>query len=71
MKGNIDWHKEPQTLSIKIDSSYKNTRNVRRFFLKEIGEHFHFNRLFMKYLKENIGITLKQAETEWKKKNEG
>jgi Domain of unknown function (DUF6434) len=67
MKINFDWHSEKLTGSTKIDPGYKNTQNVRRFFKKEIGEHFHFNRPFMQYLKENAGITLKEAAEEWKR----
>jgi hypothetical protein len=64
-----DWHKMPLTAVTKIDSHYKNTQNVRRFFKKEIGEHFHFTREFMQYIKSNTGITLATAAKHWKKTN--
>jgi Domain of unknown function (DUF6434) len=70
MKKDIDWHSAALGPWTPITSSYKNTQNVRRFFKKEIGAHFHFNRPFMKYLKETPGITLGDAVNEWKLKNE-
>ncbi|HEV7782946.1 MAG TPA: DUF6434 domain-containing protein [Chitinophagaceae bacterium] len=52
MKKVFDWHKDALTGSTRIDNSYKNTQNVRRFFRNTIGEHFHFNRVFMAWLKK-------------------
>lgn len=65
----LDWHRAPLTPFTRIDSAYKNTENVRRFFKKEIGEHFNFTRDFMQYIKANTGITLREAGTYWKKMN--
>jgi hypothetical protein len=62
-----DWHSVPLSSSTKIDAAYKNTQNVRRFFRKELGDHFHFNRDFMQYLKTHAGITLGEAAVYWKK----
>ena len=67
MKNSFDWHSAKLTGSTKIDASYKNTQNVRRFFQKEIGDDFHFTRPFMKFLKDHAGITLYQAAEEWKR----
>lgn len=63
----LDWHSAPLSRSTRIDRAYKNTQNVRRFFKKEIGEHFNFTREFMQYLKENEGISLGEAAAYWKK----
>ena len=57
----FDWHSEPLSLDTIITDSYKNTQNVRRFFLKEIGNHFSFNITFMSWFKENAGKTLRNA----------
>lgn len=63
----FDWHSEKLNPSTKINSTYKNTQNVRRFFKQNIGEHFHFTRDFMKFMKENTGKTLSEAADEWKR----
>lgn len=63
----FDWHSERLTKNTIITDSYKNTQNVRRFFIANIGEHFHFTREFMKFMKQSSGKTLDDALTEWKK----
>ena len=62
----FDWHSEPLSLDTIITDSYKNTQNVRRFFLKEIGNHFSFNITFMSWFKENAGKTLRDAIPAWR-----
>jgi hypothetical protein len=57
----IDWHSHPLTASLKIDANYKNTQNVRRFFKSQLGEHFKFDRSFMKWMLDNNGKTLADA----------
>ena len=69
MYKRIDWHSHMLKDSTRIDSNYKNTQNVRRYFRTAVGEHFYFDRPFMKYLKVNQGITLKQAVAEWKRRH--
>lgn len=66
MKQSFDWHSEKLTPQTVITERYKNTQNVRRFFKQQIGEHFSFNRKFMAFIKNNVGITLSQATDEWK-----
>ena len=58
---NIDWHSAPLSMDTTIDTAYKNTQNVRRFFRQHLGDAFHFDRAFMQYLKTNMGISLQQA----------
>lgn len=58
---NFDWHKDKIDYTTVIDKNYKNTQNVRRFFISEIGVHFRFDREFMKWLKDNQGKTMKDA----------
>jgi hypothetical protein len=59
------WKNEKLTRETIITDNYKNGENVRNFFVKEIGSHFTFNVIFMKWIKENIGKNLGNAITEW------
>ena len=62
----FDWHKDKITNSTVITESYKNTQNVRRFFKKQCGEHFKFNRNFMQWMKDDAqGQTMGDATEEW------
>ncbi len=63
----FDWANEVLTKNTVITDSYKNGENVRNFFIQEIGSHFRFNVIFMKWMKENIGKTLDDAIIEWKR----
>ncbi len=63
----FDWANEVLTKNTVITDSYKNGENVRNFFIQEIGSHFKFNVIFMKWMKENIGKTLGDAIIEWKR----
>jgi hypothetical protein len=74
-KSKFDWNNEELSLNTEITDNYKNSENVRAFLKQEIGSCFHFNAEFMKWMKKNIGKTMKDAITEWKriyemKKNE-
>lgn len=61
----FDWNKEILTMETVITDNYKNSENVRSFFIRQIGPHFHFNVVFMKWAKHNIGNTLQEAIKEW------
>ncbi len=63
----FDWANEVLTKETVITDSYKNGENVRKFFIQEIGSHFRFNVIFMKWIKENSGKTLGDAIIEWKR----
>lgn len=66
----FDWNTailSPETL---ITDSYKNTENVRTFFLEHIGKHFKFNTQFMDWMKKNTGRTLTHAVDEWNRLSE-
>jgi len=65
-QSNFDWNNEKLTRQTIITDNYKNSENVRSFFIKEIGETFSFNVLFMSWLKENVGKTLNDAIIKWK-----
>lgn len=77
VKSDFDWHSEALSAKTKITDSYKNTQNVRRFFIDHIGPHFKFNITFMAWMKSNVGKTLDEASKAWieiyneKKKNAG
>ena len=61
----FSWNKETLNRETIITDSYKNGENVRSFFVREIGPHFSFNVIFMKWIKENVGKNLDDAITEW------
>jgi hypothetical protein len=67
---NFDWHSENLTLDTIITDSYKNSQNVRQFFKQHCGEKFHFSIPFMHFMKNNCGITLRDAVNEWQRLNE-
>ena len=61
----FDWHSGEITNSTRIDKSYRNTQNVRRFFKSECGVDFKFDRSFMLWIRGNIGKTMGDAVSEW------
>jgi hypothetical protein len=61
----IDWHSAPLDRNTAISKSYKNTQNVRRFFLAQCGDHFKFDRPFMAWIKDGTPKTLGDAADEW------
>jgi hypothetical protein len=69
-KSKFDWNKETLTVKTLITDNYKNGENVRNFFIQEVGSHFAFNVIFMKWIKENVGKTLGDAIFEWNRINE-
>ena len=60
-----DWNNEKLTLETIITDNYKNTENVRLFFVEQIGSKFKFNVMFMNWMKGASGKTLKQAVVKW------
>lgn len=69
-KSTFDWKTETLTKLTIITDNYKNSENVRTFFLTEIGSHFSFNVKFMNWMKQATGKTLQDAIEEWKKIND-
>ncbi len=63
----FDWHTETLSLGTVITDNYKNTQNVRRFFVQHCGNKFHFSIPLMDYIKVNIGKTLQDAINQWQK----
>ncbi|MFA5996051.1 MAG: DUF6434 domain-containing protein [Patescibacteria group bacterium] len=66
----FNWNTEQLTLNTVITDNYKNTENVRAFFIKQIGKHFAFNVQFMNWMKVNTGKILQDAIVEWKRLHE-
>ena len=60
-RSKYNWHSAPLDDSTLITDNYKNTQNVRRYFISALGEGFKFNIAFMDWIKENSGRTLKDA----------
>ena len=65
-KSKFDWNNEELTTETRITDNYKNTENVRIFFVEQIGNRFKFNVKFMNWMKSNAGKTLEQAIEKWK-----
>jgi Domain of unknown function (DUF6434)/SAP domain-containing new25 len=63
----FDWHGGKLLRETVIKPDYRNTQNVRRFFISEIGRHFSFNIAFMAWMKANAGKSLGDAVEEWKR----
>lgn len=66
----LDWHSDSISATTRIDTSYKNTQNVRRFFKATCGDHFRFDRGFMQWMKDNAGKTMGEAAAEWMRRME-
>ena len=62
----FDWHKASLDDDTMLTDNYKNTQNVRRYFEARLGEGFKFNIEFMAWLKENTGLSLGDACTEYR-----
>ena len=66
----FDWKNEQLTLDTVITDNYKNNSNVRKFFIEQVGKQFSFSIDLMQWMKKNVGKTLKDAVTEWKRLQE-
>lgn len=62
---DFDWNNQTLTLETIITDNYKNTQNVREFFIEQIGRKFKFNVQFMNWMKTAGGKTLKDAVGKW------
>lgn len=67
---SIDWHHDALSLETRLDSGYRSTQNVRRFFRRYIGPHFKFNVEFMLWMRQHVGLSLAAAIREWKRRYE-
>lgn len=64
----FDWHSDAISHKTPITKTYRNTQNVRRFFRKECGDHFKFDRAFMAWMKNADGKTIGDAVKEWRRR---
>ena len=60
-KSKFDWHSAELTPDTVITDSYKNSQYVRRFFKSQVDDSFKFNNQFMTWMRDNTGLTLKDA----------
>ena len=67
----FDWRPDPITRATPVDASYRNTQNVRRFFRRECGAAFKFDRPFMAWLKDGTKKTMGDAADEWLRRSAG
>jgi Domain of unknown function (DUF6434) len=65
MKPRFDWHGAVIENASVVDLTYRNTQNVRRFFINACGPSFKFDRDFMTYLKDGRPKTMGEAASEW------
>ena len=63
--GEYDWHSDRITRVTIVTKSYRNTQNVRRFFIARCGPAFKFDRNFMAWLKDGRPKTMGDAVDEW------
>jgi hypothetical protein len=61
----FDWHSDRITRATPVTNTYRNTQNVRRFFRKQCGEAFRFDRPFMAWMKNGQRKTMGDAAREW------
>ena len=61
----FDWHGDPITRTTPVTATYRNTQNVRRFFKRECGDGFRFDRAFMAWMKNRKRKTMGDAAKEW------
>jgi hypothetical protein len=65
----FDWHADRISRATPITKSYRNTQNVRRFFLDQCGPAFKFDRPFMAWLKDGADKSMGEAADEWGRRN--
>jgi len=61
----MDWHSSPITRATVVDSTYKNTQNVRRFMLLQCGAGFRFDRDFMAWISNGADKNMGEVVDEW------
>ena len=61
----FDWHNAPLTKDTRITTDYSTTRNVRDFFIAEIGPQFRITVPFTAWLRQHPGKTLGDAMEAW------
>ncbi len=64
----FDWHGGQIEPSTTIGRTYRNTQNVRRFFIAACGPAFKFDRAFIAWLKDGSDKTMSDAVAEWRRR---
>jgi len=64
----FDWHGGEISPSTEIDSSYRNTQNVRRFLTGECGQDFKFDRDLMAWMRNGGAKNMADVVEEWKRR---
>lgn len=64
----FDWHGGEISPSTEIDSSYRNTQNVRRFLTGECGPDFKFDRDLMAWMRNGGAKNMADVVEEWKRR---
>ena len=65
MAAQFDWHADPITRFTRVDASYRNTQNVRRFLRGQCGAGFRFDRAFMGWIRNGAEKTMGDVADEW------
>jgi hypothetical protein len=68
MTSAFDWHSGKITRATPVTFSYRNTQNVRRFFVAQCGADFKFDRPFMAWIKDGAPKTMGDVADEWKRR---
>lgn len=63
----VNWSKKYLTVDMLIIEDITKGHNFKAFMREHVGAEFYFNLEFSEWLKNNIGKTLGDAVTEWKK----
>jgi len=61
----FDWHCDPIARTTPVDTTYRNTQNVRRFLRSQCGPEFRFDRSFMQWIKDGAKKTMGDVADEW------
>jgi Domain of unknown function (DUF6434) len=61
----FDWHSGRIGRATKVDETYKNTQNVRRFLKVECGETFKFDRFFITWIESGAPTSMGEVADEW------
>ena len=61
----FDWGSASLASETVITDNYRNTQNVRRYFIEHVDPAFKFNIAFMDWIRENVGKSLGDAGDFW------
>jgi hypothetical protein len=64
---SFDWHGAVITRETVVDSTYRNTQNVRRFLLLACGPTFKFDRELMAWIREGHPQKMGDIVDQWKR----